>query len=133
MKRYPSADPCRPGPPPGCCPPPGCFPPPGCCPPRCRGQQGGYPVPALYVPGGTYYAGQVVLYNDDIYVVNENDPQGLPGSSDGYTRIASDPGGQGEVRQGPTGPTGPAGPAGGAPGATGPTEAGRVRHGEEKV
>lgn len=125
MKRYPSADPCRPGPPP--CPPPGCFPPPGCCPPRCRGQ-GSYPTPVIFVPGEVYYAGQVVIYGDDFYVVNENDPQGLPGSSDGYTRIAMGPDTSGEGRQGPTGPTGPAGPAGGPPGATGPTEAGNLHH-----
>lgn len=127
MKRYPAFDPCRPGPPPGCCPPPCCPPP--CCPPRCGGQ-GSYPVPVPFVPGRTYYAGQVVIYRDEFYLVKSNDPQGVPGYSDDFAGIPMtpmEPDIPGRGSTGPTGPTGPAGPAGGAPGATGPTEAGKMR------
>ena len=118
MKRYPSPDSCRP------------WPPPGCCPPWCqRGQGRIAPVP--FVPGGTYYAGQVVLYGGEFYVVNVNEPQGIPGDSANFTLIPLTPDEPIESRMGPTGPTGPVGPTGPAGGRTGPTgatEAGSQRH-----
>lgn len=115
MKRYPSPDACRPGPPMGC------------CPPRCCGGQGSWPTPVAYVPGAVYYAGQVVYYDSAFYLVDRNDPQGTPGSSVDYTRIPMDAPYDTGGRSGPTGPTGPAGPAGGPAGPTGPTEAGTLR------
>ncbi|QCT29510.1 BclA C-terminal domain-containing protein [Bacillus velezensis] len=55
-----------------------------------------------------YTAGQVVLYEGASYVVNINNPSGIPGTSPDYTLLAA---------AGPTGPTGVTGATGG----TGPT------------
>ncbi|MFE9943199.1 collagen-like protein [Bacillus velezensis] len=55
-----------------------------------------------------YTAGQVVLYGGVSYVVNINNPSGIPGTSPDYTLLAA---------AGPTGPTGVTGATGG----TGPT------------
>nr|WP_217483718.1 collagen-like protein [Bacillus amyloliquefaciens] len=67
-----------------------------------------------------YTAGQVVLYEGASYVVNINNPSGIPGTSPDYTLLAA---------AGPTGPTGGTGATGGtgstgitgATGGTGPT------------
>lgn len=111
MKRYqcgdfgsqrPCCNPCPPPCPPLCrpvCPPP--YPPPR-------------PVPVPFVEGGTYYAGQLVTYQGQLYQVLVDGPRGIPGMSDDFLRV-SDWG-----PAGPTGPTGPQGPAG-APGPMGPT------------
>ncbi|WP_318654267.1 BclA C-terminal domain-containing protein [Bacillus velezensis] len=50
-----------------------------------------------------YTAGQVVLYEGASYVVNINNPSGIPGTSPDYTLLAA---------AGPTGPTGPTGVTG---------------------
>ena len=73
-----------------------------------------FPVP--FVVGRSYCAGQLVVYQGSLYLVNVNCPQGLPGESGDFTPIAT---------VGPTGPTGPTGATGeiGPTGPTGPTGA----------
>lgn len=142
MKRYQCSDferPGRkPGPPPGCC-PPQCPPPgPGPCPPTVPWPEPCPPpcdsgcVPAPWVLGGVYRAGQLVTHEGYLYVANVNQPGGEPGQSDDFTLLST------LQPVGPTGPAGPMGPAGpvgqtgatgqrgatGAVGPTGPTAAG---------
>ena len=71
-----------------------------------------FPVP--FVAGRSYCAGQLVVYQGSLYLINVNCPQGLPGESDDFTPVAT---------VGPTGPTGPTGATGdiGPTGPTGPT------------
>ena len=119
MKRYqcgdfgsqrPCCHPCQPTCTPVC--PPPCRPvcPPSPCPPP-------RPVPVPFVEGGTYYAGQLVTYQGQLYQVLVDNPRGIPGMSDEFLRVSD----WGPV--GPTGPMGPQGPQGpaGAPGPAGPT------------
>lgn len=96
MKRHTPADDC---PTPGC----GCSRPTPCP---------SFPVP--FLAGRQYAAGQLVVYQGQLYLVNVNCPLGLPGESDDFTPIST---------LGPTGPTGPTGPAGPSDGVTGPTGA----------
>ena len=89
----------------------------------CNGCNGGvYPVfypafPAPFIQGRNYYAGQLVVFGTQLYLVNVNSPTGTPGQSDEFTLIS------GTGPAGPTGATGPTGPTGatGETGATGPT------------
>ncbi|MCL1989261.1 MAG: collagen-like protein, partial [Defluviitaleaceae bacterium] len=56
-----------------------------------------------FVSGTSYLAGDLILYYDQVYVVNVESPTGTPGSSIDYTLLsASD-----EGITGPTGATGP--------------------------
>jgi len=52
---------------------------------------------------GTYVAGQIIYSNGALWVVNQNQPQGIPGASPDYSLITD------AVAQGQTGPTGPTG------------------------
>ena len=82
----------------------------------------------------SYTAGQIIDYNNQLYVVNANDPAGTPGTSPDFTPVAvqgatgatgpmGPPGPQPDEPIGVTGGTGPTGPTGtdGAIGPTGPT------------
>lgn len=44
-------------------------------------------TPVLYVASGCYYAGQLIVYESNLYIVNVDCPIGLPGKSDEYTFI----------------------------------------------
>lgn len=67
-----------------------------CCCNCCR-------IPVPFVLGNKYCKGQFVTYNDLLYFVNVNCPQGYPGSSTDFITIST---------TGPTGATGAQGPAG---------------------
>ena len=92
------------------------FPP--CCPcPTGTTNPSGACTPANFDPAlaAFYSAGQVIRYNNQLYLVNANNPQGIPGTSADFTLLSST-GTTGP--QGPTGatgtqcPTGPQGPTG---------------------
>jgi BclB C-terminal domain-containing protein len=67
-----------------------------------------------------YKAGQLIIYNGEVYVVDVDNPSGTPGTSSDYT-LVSMLGATGPT--GDTGPTGPTGPQGlqGPTGDIGPT------------
>jgi len=72
-----------------------------------EGPQGppGIEIPATFDPSetGNYKEGQLIYYQDTIYMVNKDNPSGLPGESPDYTAVTPDP------VSGPPGPTGPNG------------------------
>ena len=73
----------------------------GCCAPM-------PPFPVPFVVGGRYYKGQLVTYEGNLYLVNVDNPTGVPGVSTDFTLLTAT-GPQGP--QGPEGPEGPQGPA----------------------
>ncbi|MEK4614498.1 collagen-like protein [Bacillus sp. FSL K6-0067] len=86
------------------------------------GATGSFVGGVTFDPGnlGGYLEGQVIFYNGSTYVVNKNNPTGIPGQSSDYTLVSA---------AGATGPTGPQGAQGiqgpigpqGAQGIQGPT------------
>ncbi|MCL1948386.1 MAG: hypothetical protein FWF59_01450, partial [Turicibacter sp.] len=99
------------------CPPPACQPVCGCpagqAPDGPMGPIGatgpaGPGIISEYNPddASSYKKGQLIVDNGNLYLVNKDDPQGVPGSSPDYTLLAPD------VTIGPTGPEGPMGPPG---------------------
>ena len=70
---------------------------------------GSFPVTFDPNASANYRAGMVIYYNGNLYTVNVDDPQGVPGSSSDYTPLPT------ANLDGPTGPQGPEGEASAMP------------------